>query len=424
MAREKHRHLLSDPDVNRWFNNTARGSQVTAEVYLRRLGAFCEQHQLTPKTFLSKTDEEIYNIILDLVTEYEQKGNAGSYIHSIVKALKSWLSHNRRDLKGKIRIKGAQDSPTLKDERVPTIDELKKIVLSGDKKSRLASILVAHSGLRLETLGNHLGTDGLVVKDLPEIIISQDGIEFEKKPAKIIVRKELSKAGHQYLTFLSEEGCDYLKDYLEERRRQGENITSESAIITPKIRLKPFIRVTNIGDIIRKPIRKAGYKWRPYVLRSFFDTQLMMAESKGLILRDYRGFWMGHKGDIENRYTTNKKLNPDIVEDMREAYERSQDFLQTTQMKSTSEEQMKDAFRKQLLIVAGFSQDEIDKMDIESINDEEFQTKVKQKLLGVMANNGSKQKVIPLRDVESYIAQGWEYANTLPNDKAIIKIPS
>jgi len=27
----------------------------------------------------------------------------------------------------------------------------------------------------------------------------------------------------------------------------------------------------------------------------------MLAESKGLVLRDYRQFWMGHKGDIERK---------------------------------------------------------------------------------------------------------------------------
>jgi len=55
-----------------------------------------------------------------------------------------------------------------------------------------------------------------------------------------------------------------------------------------------------------------------YVLRSYFDTQLMLAESKGLVLRDYRTFWMGHKGDIENRYTTNKQRLPEeVIEDMR-----------------------------------------------------------------------------------------------------------
>jgi hypothetical protein len=42
----------------------------------------------------------------------------------------------------------------------------------------------------------------------------------------VLVRRELSKVGHQYFTFLIEEGCDYLKDYLEERVRREEEFRS------------------------------------------------------------------------------------------------------------------------------------------------------------------------------------------------------
>ena len=102
-------------------------------------------------------------------------------------------------------------------------------------------------------------------------------------PAVAVVRSALGKGGHQYLTFLSEEECGYLEDYLEERMRSGEKISSISPIVTPKMRMKPFVRAINVGDMIRKAIRKAGFKWRAYVLRSYFDTQLMLAESKGLV---------------------------------------------------------------------------------------------------------------------------------------------
>ncbi|MBS7656281.1 site-specific integrase [Candidatus Bathyarchaeota archaeon] len=421
--RSKYRDLLADPDVNRWYNNVARGSEVTADVYLRRLGSFCEAYKLTPKALLLMNDVNLYNLLMDFVSSRE-KEFAGSYIQSIIKAVKSWLSHNHRELKGKIKIRGAEDTPSLKDERVPSKDELRKIFFSGDKKARVACVLIAHSGLRIETLGNYSGDDGLRIKDFPEIEIKNGIIEFKKIPTIVIVRKELSKARHQYFTFLSEEGCEYLKDYLEERIREGEKLTLDSPVITPKLRMKPFIRAINIGDIIRIAIRKAGFPWRPYVLRSYFDTQLMLAESKGLVLRDYRQFWMGHKGDIENRYTTNKqKLPESVIEDMREAYKRSQEYLQTTRVEATSEEKVKESFRKQLLLVAGFKKEEIEKMDLLSLSDEEFQSMVRQKLLGTMINNGAKQKVVGINEVEAYLSQGWEFVASLPNNKAIMKIP-
>jgi hypothetical protein len=265
--------------------------------------------------------------------------------------------------------------------------------------------------------------DGLRLKDLPEMKIEKGEVVFEKVPTMVVVRKELSKAGHQYFTFLGEEGCEYLKDYLESRLKEGEKLTPDSPILTPKVAPKPFIRSTNIGDMIRTAIRRAGFKWRPYVLRAYFDTQLMLAESKGLVLRDYRQFWMGHKGDIENRYTTNKcRLPENVIEDMREAYRRSQEYLQTNKVEETSEEKLRQAFRKQLLLVAGFKQKEVNAMDLASMSDEELQEIVRKKLLGHETNDCTKQKAVSVSEVNKYLEQGWEYVATLPNKKVIIKL--
>jgi hypothetical protein len=283
--------------------------------------------------------------------------------------------------------------------------------------------MVAHAGLRLESLGNYAGNDGLRMRDLPELKIKGSDVSFEKIPTMVVVRSVLSKTRHEYFTFLTEEACSYVKDYLEERLRNGEQFTPDSAIVRPKVAQKPFIRTVNIGDIMRLAIRSAGLPWRPYVLRCYFDTQLMLAESKGLVLRDYRQFWMGHKGDIENRYTTNKQRLPEsVIEDMREAYTRSQEYLQTTKTVENGEEKLAQAFRKQILIVAGFKQEEVGKTDLSQISDEELQDMVRKKLLGNSSANGTKQRVVNTREVESYLAKGWEYVANLPNKKVVIKL--
>jgi hypothetical protein len=424
-ARRNYAPLLEDVDVKRWYDNVARGSPVTADVYLRRIGAFCRHFKIAPKDLTSLNESELYNMVLDYISFMEKSGKTGGYINCGLKAVKSWLSYNGKEIRRRIKIRGSDETPSLKDERVPTNRELKRILLSGDKKARVASVLIAHSGLRIKVLGTYKGKDGLRIKDLPEIKIEQDSVSFEQKPTLIIVRQELSKAGHQYFTFLSEEGTEYLKDYLEERLTQGEKITRESAIITPKLRMKSFIRAGNVGDIIRGAIRAGGFQWRPYVLRSYFDTRLMLAESKGLVLRDYRQFWMGHKGDIENRYTTNKgKLPDEVIEDMRQAYKRSQEFLNTTQKEETSEEKLRASFRRQLLLVAGFSQDEVEKMDVPSMSDEEMQSVVRKRLLSAQATNGVSQKVVNVREANDYLAKGWEYVAKLSNSKVIIKLNS
>ncbi|MCJ2669455.1 MAG: site-specific integrase [Candidatus Thermoplasmatota archaeon] len=421
----RYRKLLEDPEVRRWYDNNARGSVVTADVYLRRLGNFCQSQDFTPKKLAAKSERELYGILLDYVSMLEQEEKAGSYIGSIVRALKSWLTHNDKVLRKKIKIRAGNTFPTLKDERVPTPQELKKIFLSGDKKSRVACALVAHSGLRLQSLGAYLGDDGLRIGDIPELRIGGDGVEFVEVPAMIVVRPELSKAGHKYITFLSEEGCDHLKDYLEERLREGESLNRRSSIIRPKTADKQFISTTKVSETIRKSIRSAGFPWRPYVLRSYFDTQLMLAESKGRVLRDYRTLWMGHKGDIEHTYTTNKgRLPPHIMDDMREAYRRSQEFLQTSVPEHPREEELKRVFRSELLKMAGFSDEEIQKDSLDEMQEEEVREIIRNRLLGVSASNNSHQKVVGMDEIERYVSEGWEFVVALPGDRVILRFPS
>jgi hypothetical protein len=250
------------------------------------------------------------------------------------------------------------------------------------------------------------------------------GVEFDKVPTTVMVRENLSKGRHQYFTFLSEEGCGYLKEYLEERIGEGETLSESSPIITPKLRMKPFVRTTNVSDAIRAAMRKAGIKWRPYVLRSYFDTQLMVAENAGKLIRDYRQFFMGHKGDIEARYTTHKcRLPPSVIEDMRGAYQRSQEFLSTAAAEAPGEDQIRREFKSQLLLVAGFKPDEVEKMDVLGMGDDEFQETIRRKLASLMESNGARQKVVTAKDVKKHIEKGWEYVGTLPDGSVVLKLP-
>ncbi len=79
--------------------------------------------------------------------------------------------------------------------------------------------------------------------------------------------------------------------------------------------------------MVRRTFRPR-FTWRPYVLRAYFDTQLLIAESRGRIAHDFRVFLMGHRGSMEARYTTNKGVLPDVLlDEMREAFGRSEEHL-------------------------------------------------------------------------------------------------
>jgi integrase len=353
----------------------------------------------------------------------EKQGKAGSYIVRFKKTLKSWLKFNDIDLKLDVKIKGEYETPRIANERVPSKEELSRIIRKASSRGRVAIALMAFSGLRPESLGNYDGTDGIRLGDLKELNL--DTLEFEKSPTILVVRSSLSKAKHQYFTFIPEEGITYIKEYLMERKSKGEKFTYDTPLLIFEgkgIKSHTMLRTQLVTRDIREAIRNAGLNMRPYVLRGYFATALDISESKGLISHPWRMFIMGHKGDIEARYSTNKRLPPDMIEEMRESYKKCTRFIETV-VREPGVNDAKIFFMKQLLLAVGYKEDEIERIDLEHISDEDFQKILRDKVVGAMTNNGNKQKVISINEVEKFIEQGYEFVASLPNGKAIMKLP-
>jgi site-specific recombinase XerD len=423
----KYQNLLLDEDVRRWFENLKAKSILTATVSLRNLGHYCELTQTDPKKILKKASEREKDFryeFTDFVRKMEKDGKAGSYIARFRKVILSWLKFNGIRLQLTVNISGESETPTIVNERVPAKEELARMLRKATSRGRVAVAMMAFSGLRPESLGDYEGTDGLRLGDIKELKIS-DEIQFDRIPATVLVKSKLSKARHQYFSFIGEEGATYIKEYLEERRKQGEELTYESPLLQfdPRgMKKNAFLRTTLVTRDIREAMETAGLKMRPYVLRAYFSTALDIAESKGLISHPWRQFIMGHKGDIEARYSTNKLLPPDMIEEMRESYKKCLKFLET-RVSDVSEENARIFLQQQLLSAVGYRQDEIEKINLADISSDEFQKLLRDKVAGAMAGNGSKQRLVPINDIEELLKEGYEFQAVLPNGKAIMKLP-
>ncbi len=70
VKRRTHRNLLVRfKDIERWYNNLSRGSKITADVYLRRIGSLCSLKGITPVELAerARADERwAYNFLIDL----------------------------------------------------------------------------------------------------------------------------------------------------------------------------------------------------------------------------------------------------------------------------------------------------------------------------------------------------------------------
>ena len=442
MAKRKFEKIEMDAELKKWCNSVKRGSEITADVNFRRMEAFCSIMKTDPHDILKLSDKDLTDLIDDFVTEMENKFSP-NYISSILKGVKSWLAFNNKPLIRKIRISDVGIPKSLKDERVPSQDELKRILQAGNPRERACCILMAHSGVRPETIGDYHGRDGLTIGDLPEMEIKNGEVSFKNIPTILNVRAEISKTKKSYKTFIGDEGCSYLKTYIEERILSGEKITKDSPLIVPsKLKMRTgFIRTINISDIIRTPIRRAGFNFRPYVLRAFYDTQLLIAESKIGLPRDYRVFWMGHAGTMEAKYTTEKVIPPDMLEDMREKYAKSLKFLQTENKGLSDEDKQsieKSLTSSVLMKIFGYSEDEAKKLA--DLDDDTQLRKELEKKIGNATDPESvrrkamqdaneirkrknKQIMISADHVTEYFEQGFEFVASIGQDRAIMKLP-
>ena len=441
-GKRRHFELLNDQDVRRWYNNVKEGSQTTADTSIRRLGLFCEFVHSTPGDLLKLSEKERNDLLVDFVGSFRNhdgRERSGTYIRAMVKPVRSWFAFNGITITRKIKIKGSNSRPSLKNERVPTQESLRSILLAGDSRERLACAIMAFTGVRPQVLGNYKGTDGLRVSDIADMEINGTVVSFTKMPARVIIRSELSKKDNEYFSFIGDEGAKYLKQYIEERIKDGEPITMESPIITPSKKAiraaTPFITTTNIGDIIRNTIRRAGLSQRPYVLRKYFDTQLLQAESKTGLKRDYRVFWMGHIGDMEHEYTPNHGiLSDEIIEDMRQSYAKSLKFIETEEHGIKEEDMAKitsNTMRETAIMILetayGMKLSDKEREELMGLDMNDLQERLKQMFSNKKAeilNNGNRHKTIPEQDLETYLDRGWELVQIYPKgDKAVVRLP-
>ncbi len=174
------------------------------------------------------------------------------------------------------------------------------------------------------------------------------------------------------------------------------------------------------------PIRRDGYTAKRalqeigYVLRCYFNTRAMQAESKGL-LRDWRTYFMGHKGDIEHTYSLNKgQLPGDLVEQMREGYEAALEFLETTPPRAEEDPTLK--MLRVFLQAAGYTEEEIDTLDLEMKTEDEIVALLQKAPRRLMVNgNGSKQRMVDLEELPTFLENGWIFKSSLPDGRVIVE---
>jgi hypothetical protein len=246
---------------------------------------------------------------------------------------------------------------------------------------------------------------------------------------------------------MNDEGCEYLRDYLEWRMKHGETLTPTSPIIpaekgAKQRKIGSHITTAHASDTIKAVVLKAGYTDRAYLLRRYFASQLQDAEEDQLSTKDNRIFWMGHSGTIEEEYTQNKgRLPQKKVEKQREAYKRaSERYLTTKEPKLIPADKIRAEVVRVFFKGAKLRDDSIAEIrdrygglekvpddDIPKLVDEYQQKGHQGTYASLIAENGKengKQIIVAATDAGRYLNDGYTYVATLPNNEIILQQPN
>lgn len=246
-------------------------------------------------------------------------------------------------------------------------------------------------------------------------------------PARVdLYRSKTSRTDvKSYYTFIGEDAKALVKQWLQIRPK----VKSNHLFLTFNKTTRTWVpaRSALIGNAITKAAKKTGlieengldrYHIHAHEVRDLFKSLCTLSGVNHVASE----LFLGHTVD-KLGYDKSPQYNEEWFRNEYRKVEPQLNVLSSPKGVKNDQD-LKLAFKKELLLVAGYSQKEIDSMNLSAVSDEDLNAKIREKLLGVMTNNGAKQKVVAVADVEKHLAQGWEYVATLPNGKAILKLPS
>jgi integrase len=420
--------LLKDPDVKRWIGNL--NSQGAKRIYLEALAKYTVRRGLTPLQIAGEFIEdrkEAENQLEDLIIQAREI-YAPKVVNILLVGVKSWLKHNNVEILRRINVGNVRLTPTIDNERPPSQEELRRILTFADVRERASISLLAFSGLRPTTLAS------LTLGDLPELKVVDGKVLFDKVPTQIKVRAQFSKNARSYITFLIKEGCDYLKDYLEERISKGEALTERSPLMAPDPRAH-FQNYTRkaVQRSVKRVFVHAGFPFRPYVLRSYFATAIDSAK----IVFTHQQFFMGHTGPVEMVYTVNKRLSDQQVDEMRQEFVEIERHLTTIGAFGRISEEEEGRIRLKMALDdaqrRGLGREEILRLldkriesakepltaddKVEFVND--AISKISERT-GLIKEDPKAQVVIRPDQLEVYLKEGWAYLEELKDGRIIM----
>jgi len=406
---EKVIEILKDPDTKEWTETI--DSESARINYRKHLAEYLLYRKLTVqnliKNFKKDENKEIKN--LQAFANQMLKRLAPGTVANYVAAIKNRMQYDGIPFTRNIKIPNRTYHPTVENEVVPTKDQIIAFLRNAKHATQVIISLISFLGFRFKVIAD------IRIKDLPEMRITDDEVIFEKIPTRVKVRKELSKNGKEYQTFLIQTGCMIIKNSLEIRMKKGEQLNSESLLVPTECENTTVQqRAKAVARRLTTVFEKVKYGSRPYSLKNFFATALM---NSGLE-QNWQTFFMGHTGPVQNTYSVRRQQPAEQIEKMRQIFKEKIEIHLVPQ-EGNVDASVRKEFKKFAKAMGVEVSDDAD--SDETLAQIAAVYKEAKEDLSRDETNNIKQKRIKEKDLDDYLEQGWQLHTTLPSGDLVIK---
>ena len=171
-----------------------------------------------------ESPEYIQSLIISFIIHHkeriERKEIAPGTLRNYIKVIKLFCEMNNiLNINWKLIYRGLPNSVPAADDRIPTLEEIKRLLEFPDRRTKPIVLLMLSSGIRLGAF------DFMKFKHITPIINQENG---ELIAGKLIV---YPKEPEEYFTFITPEAYFAIKEWMDFRASHGEHITGESWVM-------------------------------------------------------------------------------------------------------------------------------------------------------------------------------------------------
>jgi integrase len=271
------------------------GSEGSVENYVKAVRKFVafvgfEDPEVVLKKLLNG-DVNAFDKV-DGFVDYALEKYAHQTVRGFLFGIKKWLELNGIRVNWE-KVEFPTSTKISEMDRAPSKEELKTLLNhASSSRDRTVILMLTSGGFRLGTLLSL--KVGNVDFNYPDVAL----IKVERKPGRKFVGKRRGGQGRVYYTFITPEAKKTLMEYLEERRRAGENLTAESPLIGDAYYNGNFITVEDFERVWYRLLKRAGlaeksnkwYQLHAHTLRKYFRSNCVGVDPS------FREHWLGHKG--------------------------------------------------------------------------------------------------------------------------------